>query len=136
MVQGCHVGEKLFHVRVIDGLFPADGFGYVLDHLAGCVAQRRGAVEYGRHKGMVHVVEQQLRGFDLDVVVLSVVFAAAGEVILIFGGVLSLRGDGDVAFGAGVGDLDVIRQQVLREKPRGEYLLRILFVEDADGRAL
>ena len=66
----------------------------------------------------------------------AVVLAALRQIILICVGALRLGCDRHVALGARIGDLHIVGQQVLREQPGGQNLLRIVLVEDADRRTL
>ena len=67
---------------------------------------------------------------------LIVILPCPGEVIPICRGILRLCGDGDIPFRPGIGDLHLVRQQVLDEKPGGQDLIGILLVENADGGPL
>ena len=65
-----------------------------------------------------------------------VVRALLRQIVLIGGVLPGLGGDGDVALRLGVGDLDVVGQQILGEQPRGQHLLGIVLVEHAHRRPL
>ena len=65
-----------------------------------------------------------------------VVRALLRQIVLIGGVLPGLGGDRDVALRLGVGDLDVVGQQILGEQPRGQHLLGIVLVEHAHRRTL
>ena len=122
-VQGRDALPQRRHVGVVHRLLAPDGLGDVLDELARRVPQGGGAVVYRRGEGVVHIVQQQTGGFELHVIVELIVLALPCQIILIGRVLAGLTGDGNVALCLGVGDLDVVGQQVLGEQPRGQHLL-------------
>ena len=66
----------------------------------------------------------------------TVIRTAFGQIILIFCGVLCLRGYRYIAFCLGISDLHIVGEQILGKQPGCQYFLRVRFIEDADGRTL
>ena len=58
--------------------------------LARRISERSRSVEDRSYKGIIHIVEEKLRCFYLDVVIIIVVFSAARQIIKVFLGVLCL----------------------------------------------
>lgn len=136
VVEGFHLVKEGVPVGLVHRLAPAHRLGGVLNELSGGVPQGGRAVEDRGDKGVVGVVQQQLGGGDLHVVVGVVVLPGSGQIVLILLRLLGLGGDGDIPLGLGVGDLYLVGEQELGEQPGGQHLLRILLVEDTDGGAL
>ena len=72
----------------------------------------------------------------LDVIMCVVVFSYPAEIILILRRVLRFQRNGDVAFRLRIGNLHIVRQEILCKQPGSEHFLRIRLIKHADRRPL
>ena len=96
VLKGGGIFIKLLDECVIHGFLAAYGAGHIFHQLTGSFPDGGGAGENRRDEAVVNVGEEQLCRLDLYAVMQAAVGTLGGEVLLILGRLLRLRGDGDV----------------------------------------
>ena len=131
VVEGGHFFIDGIQRRTIGALLPSDGLADLLNQLPRSLPQGGGAVEYGGHKGVLAVFQQNSGCCQLHGIVGIIVLACPAQVVQIGGILPGFFCDGYIAFRLGIGDLHIICEQKLCKQPGSQHLLRVILLEQA-----
>ena len=68
-VKGGDIGEEFFHKCVVNRPAAPYGFGNILYHLSGGIAQGGGTVKDRSNKSIIHIFKKKFGGLDFYIIV-------------------------------------------------------------------